>query len=125
MLDAPRGVIAFIPTQHYKRRETERVAPFCKFQTILQSMLRRQDRDNSRSIRVGSQIDRDMPKVRFFAAADRAIRHERKTAKRNDLAHEPIAVDPGIDALFKWQIHARRAHFNVQKESLGIVQGLE
>ena len=65
----------------------------------------------------GSKIDRDMPEIRFFAAADRAIRHENESAERSDLPHELIAVDPRIDALLERQIHSRRAHFDVEKES--------
>ena len=88
-------------------------------------MFRRQYRHNVRAIRFCSQIDHYMPEIRLLAAADRAIRHEDETIPRRDSPHEPIAINPRIHTLLERQIHSRRAHLDIEKESLGSVKGLE
>jgi hypothetical protein len=121
MFDATWRIIAFIAAENDKRAEAQRIGPLREFQTVLQRMLRRQDRHNVRPVRFGSEIDRHVTQVRLLTPTDGAIGHEHKPAKRRDFPHQAVAVDPGIDAAFQRQVHPRRTHLDVEEESLRTV----
>jgi hypothetical protein len=80
VFDAARRVVTLVAAEYDERREPEFLYSLGELQTVLERMFRREDGDDSRTIRVSSQVDCHVAQIGFFAAANSAIREEDVTS---------------------------------------------
>src|SRR5262245_2383076 len=80
VFDASRNWIALVAAKHHQRRKTQGIGSLGKPEAIIQRVFGRENWNNAGAVCFGAKIDRDVPKIRFFATPDRTIRHEDKAA---------------------------------------------
>jgi hypothetical protein len=79
-------------------------------------MLRRKNWDDPSSIGFRAEVQDDMSEVWLFAFPDRAISHKDVSVQRGNPPNQPVAVDPGVNAVFEGKVDARRAQLYIEKE---------
>ena len=119
MLDTAWRADRLVAPEHDERRESVLVRPLGVRETVLERMLRRQERDDPLARHIEAEIGDEMPKVVFFLRADGVVGEEHE----GPLAREPpdgvIGVDPGIHALARRERRARRSELGGEDRRAG------
>src|SRR2546425_13366495 len=117
VLHTSRDSNPLVAAQHDQRLKAILVRPLGVRETVLERMLRCQDRNNVLARDIPTEIDDEVPEIVFFLRADRAIGQKNERALTREAADGMIRVNPGVHAFPRFELRARRPELSAKNRS--------